>query len=120
MQNNGFTLIEVLIALVILAIALTAVIKSTSQNIRETMYIQNKTVANWVGTQVINEARIGILKIPMAPENLEEETNMLNQTWHWTGTEEKTPNPHILRIKVTVYKNHERLVGLESYLYVQQ
>ena len=60
-NHKGFTLIEVLIALAILAIALTAVIEATSKNIQNTLYLQNKTIASWVGLEIINEAKINFL-----------------------------------------------------------
>ncbi len=86
MQNNtGLTLIEVLVALVILSIALTAVIKVTAQNIKNAIYVQNKIIALWVGMNVINEVRGGILKLPLAPDHLEKETAMLNQAWVGKG-----------------------------------
>jgi general secretion pathway protein I len=119
-NNAGFTLIEVLIAMAILAIALSAVIKATSQNIRDTLYLQNKTIAVWVGTEVINEIRAGALKLPSAPAELTQETNMLGKTWPWKATIESTPNPRIKKIIVLVYQtpDHKKLTQLESYVYV--
>lgn len=115
--NAGFTLIEVLMALAILAIALTAIIKATSQNIKDTVYLQNKTIAAMVGTQALNEARAGLIKLPT-----KEETEFLNRTWPWEGTQEDTPNPHIKKIAVTVFapSTEKEIVHLESYFYVAQ
>jgi general secretion pathway protein I len=115
---KGFTLIEVLIALAILSIALTAIIKATAQNIRDTAYLQDKTIANWVGTQVINEARTGILKLGQEP--LEQTTEMLGQQWAWQATVAPTPNSHIREIHVDVSKHSKKLIGLVSYIYVAQ
>jgi general secretion pathway protein I len=123
MKNNaGFTLIEVLIALAILAIALTAVIKSTSQNIRDTLYIQNKTIAAWVGTEVINEARAGVIKFPSSPASMKKEMDMLGQTWPWEANIENTPNPKIKKISVVVFQqsNNKKLSQFESYIYAPQ
>lgn len=121
MQNNkGFTLIEVLIALAILSIALTTIIKFTSQNIRDTTYVQNKTIANWVGTQIINEVRVGVLKLPEPPDTLEQETEMLGQTWSWKASLAATPNTHIQEIHVDVFQKtgNKKMISLVSYLYV--
>lgn len=118
--NAGFTLIEVLIALVILSIALTAIIHATSQNIKDTTYLQNKTIATWVGTQVINEVRANILKLSENDE-LEKETVMLERSWPWLATLAPTNNNHIKQVSVTVYSpgTHEQIVHLESYIYAQ-
>ena len=119
-NNKGFTLIEVLIALAILSIALTTIIKFTSQNIRDTTYVQNKTIANWVGTQVINEVRVGLLKLPQPPDPLEQETQMLGQAWSWKAYLAATPNTHIQEIHIDVFQKtgHRKMISLVSYLYV--
>ncbi len=119
MKNNaGFTLIEVLVALLILSIALTAIIRSTSQNIKDTLYIQKKTIALWVGNQVINEVQAGLRKPPAAPDSLKDSSRMLNENWSWKVSLQPTPNPRIQEIDVTVYQ-HNPLIHLVGYLYVQ-
>ena len=100
-NSAGFTLIEVLIALAILSIALTAIIKSTSENIKNTAYLQNKTIATWVGTEIINEMRAGVLPIPTT-DTVEQETEMLGKKWVWQAETTSTPNPRIKKIIVTV------------------
>jgi general secretion pathway protein I len=119
-NNRGFTLIEVLIALAILSIALTAIIKTTSQHIRDTTYLQNKITANWVGTQVMNEIRAGVLKVSDSSDGISQQTEMLGKTWIWKAKFISTPNPHIKEINVDVYQKPEknRLINLVSYLYV--
>lgn len=119
----GLTLIEVLIALAIIGIAMTAIIKATTQNIRSTAYLQNKTIAMWVGSQVLNEARAGILKLPDAPDKRKQMTTMLGQDWYWQANQEATPNKRIYKITVSVFahenENEEEtpLIRLESYVY---
>lgn len=121
-NTQGFTLIEVLIALVILAIALTAIIKSTSQNIRDTTYLQNKTIATWVGTYIVNKARAGLLQLPAQPSSLKQETEMLNRQWSWQASMNPTANPRIKTIEVSVFlpANHAKLTTLVSYVYISQ
>lgn len=120
-RQLGLTLIEVLIALAILGIAMTAVIKATSQNIRSTSYLQNKTIAMWVGQEVLNEARVGIEKLPNGSDSLKQSRMMLGKEWYFSGSQEETPNQHIKKIKVNVFadENEEStpLIRLESYVY---
>lgn len=117
-NSDGFTLIEVLIALAILGIAIIAIIRSTSQNVRGTAYLQDKTIAMWVGTEVVNRARLGLLKLPSEP--MSQKTKMLNRTWPWEASMENTPNQKIKKIDVKVYElaNHSKLIELESFVYV--
>jgi general secretion pathway protein I len=118
--NAGFTLIEILIALTILSIALTAMIKATSQNIKDNMYLQNKMIATWVGIQVVNEVRVGVIRLPAAPSALEKNSLMLGRKWPWEASLNSTPNPHIQKIDVNVFLPPSKtpLIHLESYLYV--
>jgi general secretion pathway protein I len=118
-QNEaGLTLIEVLIALLILSIALTAVIKSTAQNIKNTLYLQNRTIATWIGTDIINNARLGILKVPAAPDHLAETSLVLGQSWSWEVKLNDTPNSHIKEIDVAVYQvpGNNQLAHIVSYI----
>ena len=120
----GLTLIEVLIALAIVGIAMTAIIKATSQNIRSTGYLNNKSIAEWVGQQVINETRVGLLKLPNPPDKLKQTTTMLNHEWLWTAVQENTPNTHVKKAIVKVFANADAdeeettpSVILESYIH---
>jgi general secretion pathway protein I len=117
----GMTLIEVLVALAIVAIAMTAVIKATTQTVRGTGYLETKTMAMWVGKQVLNEARLGLLSLPS--DKLKAKTLMLGREWHWQASKEATPNKHIDKLMVNVYANEpddediSPLISLESYVY---
>jgi general secretion pathway protein I len=123
----GLTLIEVLIALAIISIALTAVIKAVSENIRGTNYLQNKTMALWVGEEVMNEVRLGLLKLPGTSEQTTHHTLMLNRNWYWQAGQEETPNKSIRKIVVNVFgrdpeqdEDSTPIVKLESYVYKQE
>lgn len=125
-RQLGLTLIEVLIALAIVGIAMTAVIKSTSQNINATSYLQKKTVAMWVAQQVINEARVDLLKMGSSSGRQKLTTHMLGQDWYWQTEEEETPNHRIKKITVKVFENENEedevapITILESYIYHEE
>ncbi len=119
-KSAGFTLIEVLIALAIISIALTAILKSTAQNIRDTQYLEEKSIAHWVGLQVINEARAGEITLTPEDNKKTDEATMLDSKWSWEATLKSTPNPSISEINVDVFRqsDHARLANLVSYRYV--
>jgi general secretion pathway protein I len=126
-RSAGLTLIEVLIALAIVGISMTAIIKATSQNIRSTGYLNNKSIAEWVGQQVINEARVNLLKLPNPPDKLKQTTTMLNHEWLWTAAQESTHNTHVKKAIVKVFANADAdeeettpSVTLESYVYHEE
>jgi general secretion pathway protein I len=118
-KNQGFTLIEILIALAILSISLTAIIKATSQNIKDTAYLQDKTIANWVAVEIMNEARLGLLKLPSEPGDLTKDTKMLGQEWTAHAYYATSRNPHVREIHVSVSKksSSKTIVSLTGYVY---
>ncbi|HEX2549820.1 MAG TPA: type II secretion system minor pseudopilin GspI [Gammaproteobacteria bacterium] len=119
-SNDGFTLIEILIALTILSIALTALIKSTSQNIKNTHYLRQKTIATWIATNIVNEARLQLITLPKTPDTLDLEKKILGENWLVKGTLIPTPNPKIQEIQVSVFQKEDaELIKLKSYQYAQ-
>jgi general secretion pathway protein I len=118
-RSQGLTLIEVLIALAIVSIALTAVMKAATQYIRAMVYLRDKTVAAWVGWQAINEIRTGLLILPQATL-IQHQTTMLHRRWLWRALQEDTPNKRITKITVSVFaeeKDASPVMILESYRY---
>lgn len=118
-NHSGLTLIEVLIALAILAIALTAIIKSSSQNIKDNVYLENKIIANWVGNDLINQVRAGLVKIPAAPSQYKQDVTVLGRSWTVQADITATPNSKIQEILVDVYPqgSDHRVTHLAGYLY---
>lgn len=79
---RGFTLIEVLLALVIVAIALTALLKASSQNINNTARLQEKNISHWVAMQGVAMVQLGLIQPRLNLENTQK-TVLLGQTWYW-------------------------------------
>lgn len=100
---KGFTLIEVLIALAILAISLTAILKSTSQSINTALHLENKTISHLVAMQGVAMLQLNLLLIPPTQE-INEVTTMFGQRWYWRATINPTPIKTIQQIKITVSK----------------
>ncbi len=119
-RAHGLTLIEVLIALAIISIAMTAIIKATGDHIRSTTYLKRKTTAYWVAQQVLTEVSLGVIKVPDDGE-LSAASDMLGKNWHWRVNKEDTGNGHIEKISVTVSDaeltdNANGIVSLVSYV----
>lgn len=97
---RAFTLLEVLVSLIILAVGLTAAITSTIEITRNSSYLKEKTLAHWVAQNVLAERELDTL----APRNkpLQGEMSMSDTTWRWQITLTDTPNPRIKAVNVTV------------------
>ncbi|MFO7705345.1 MAG: type II secretion system minor pseudopilin GspI [Halopseudomonas sp.] len=59
-RNKGFTLLEVLVAMTILAVALAALVKGGSDHSRNTLYLQERTLAHWAGQNLLAEYESGM------------------------------------------------------------
>ena len=115
MKIRAFTLIEVLIALTILSIALTAVMQAVSSNTNDMIHIQNSTIANLVATRYINELQAGALP----PSATSGTTKALGIHWSYQVNLQSTPNVNIKRIVATVAQEKhpsDTLAHLVSFL----
>lgn len=119
-QTSGMTLIEVLIALAIIGISLTAIIKAASQNIRGTDYLQNKTIALWVGQEIMREAQLGLLALSDDDADTGNKIEMLGQDWYYSASQMATGNARIKKLRVRVFAhdpddNDNPLIDLDGY-----
>lgn len=101
----AFTLIEVLLALVIIAISLTALLRATGQDIRYTQRLKNKSVRHWVAKQAINKIQSNLIIIN-ATRTQTFKTTMLNQDWFWRVAMLKTKVVGVSKIRISVSEWH--------------
>ena len=73
-SSRGFTLLEVLVALTVLAVALGALVKAGSDHARNTAYLQERTLAHWAGSNLLAEYESGMR--PATDGELNGETGM--------------------------------------------
>lgn len=102
---RGFTLLEVLVALLILAIAMTAIIRTTIEDTHVATYLQDKTAAHMVAKQALEEYLITYN--PHTDGKAEGKLTMLNQTWYWQLQTEASKIPHVKMLTIQVKKVFE-------------
>ncbi|HAT8427103.1 TPA: type II secretion system protein GspI [Legionella pneumophila] len=98
---SGFTLIEVLLALTVIAIALTALLKATAQNIDNTHRIKEKTISHWVAMQGVAMIQLNLLRTSQSQESTQA-TTMLGQKWYWRAKISQTPIKRMQQITISV------------------
>lgn len=101
---KGFTLIEVLLAMAIIAIALTALLKATIQNVANTQRIKEKTISHWVAMQGVAMVQLDVVEVRTNQE-ITKLTTMLGQRWYWRAKLSRTPIKSLEEITITVSKN---------------
>ena len=116
-SNKGFTLVEVLVALVLLAVALTAMIKTASENTVNTATLRDKYLASLVASNKINELR-SVRTLPKTG-NSNGNIEMARQNWHWKIKVDNTPDSNLRKLTVDISLEQDKdktLYTLTSYL----
>jgi general secretion pathway protein I len=99
-MSPGFTLIEVLAALVIVALGMLGAITAVNQSARNGTYLREKTLAHWVAMNVITERRLQSSPPDVAETNGEVE--FANARWRWTLQVTQTEVRSLRRMDVAV------------------
>ncbi len=100
-RQLGFTLLEVLVALFILAITMAAVSRTSSASIHHVEALRSRVIADWVAQNrlALHQARGDWL--PTGIQNGEEK--QAGQVYPWREEIIATPNPSMRRIVVDVF-----------------
>jgi general secretion pathway protein I len=99
-RARGFTLIEVLAALVIVALGMLGVIEAVTQSARNGAYLREKTLAHWIALNVITEKRLQPEPPPVAESSADVE--FAGQRWRWSMQVTQTQVSSLRRMDVSV------------------
>ena len=105
-KQLGFTLLEVMVALFIIAITLGAIINNNASSTRNGQYLQAKTLAALVAQNEMVKTRTA--KTLPRNSNSSGNESMANTEWHWTKKVSKTDDPLLRRIDIAVSQNDDR------------
>jgi general secretion pathway protein I len=107
--ERGFTLVEVMVALMVIAIALPALLKALYQQVDGTAYLRDKSIAHWIATNKLTENRIELSRTDVLFRG---ERNgvvqMVDRDWFWWTSSEPTPVEDYYRLEVVVSDAEER------------
>ena len=103
MRARGFTLVEVMVALAIVAIALPALLMSLYQQIDDTAYLRDKTLAYMVAENKLAEIRLVIGSTRNLSAGKDSGlASMADRDWYWWVETKTTEVENFFRVDITV------------------
>lgn len=99
-RQQGFTLIEVLAAVAVLALALGACIAGASQYAANASYLRDKAVASWVARNKLVELHLAQAWPELGKSDGIEQ--MAGREWRWRVEVLETPDDKVRRVDVYV------------------
>lgn len=105
-RARGFTLLEILVAITILAISLSALIQTTITHSRNVTLLRERTFAHWVAMNKLAELHLSATWPSTGLQNSKVEWGMTE--WGVTLRISNTPNDAIRQAEIEVFRTPER------------
>jgi general secretion pathway protein I len=106
-HSRGFTLIEVMVAVAIFAMAGGAIMKAVYENLKSITVLERVTFATWVANNELTRTSLeSTIKWPLAKE-AKGEQEMVDQIWYWDRQVVKTSDESLYQVTVTVALDEE-------------
>lgn len=107
-QHSGFTLVEVLVALAILAIALPALMLNISSQINGFSHLRDKSAAHWVAMNKMTELRLQNEYRQHLPKDRQRgDVELMGRAWYWEIDTQPTENKQLLEVIVEVRDSND-------------
>lgn len=109
MKARGFTLVEVMVALAVVAIALPAVLTALYQQIDDVGYLRDKSMAHIVAANKLAETRIivGSTRSLQAGKD-SGQSQLADRDWYWWLETTTTEVEQFFRVEITVAAEEEQ------------
>lgn len=102
-RARGFTLVEVLVAVAIVALAVTGILMVMMRQIDGTSYLRDKVFAHWVA---LNQMELAVLannySNDVPKDVLTGTEDMAGSTWYWRAEPKATANAGAVQLEITV------------------
>ncbi|WP_339339265.1 type II secretion system minor pseudopilin GspI [uncultured Oceanicoccus sp.] len=107
-QSHGFTLVEVMVALIIVAVTVSSLLFQIMSTINSTAYLRMQTVAHWVA---LNQLELVYLENSKSNRLITDQRSgtekMAGKQWFWRIKPIKTENNNFLQVVVSVYSDED-------------
>lgn len=102
-SKRGFTLVEVMVALVIVAMALPALLMQMGAMANSSLHARETMIAHWVAENKLQEIFLTQKLQKVVPRGRQaDDVDMAEETWDWEVQTEPTAIPGLLRLRVSV------------------
>lgn len=113
-RARGFTLLEAMVALVIVALGMMAVNGQLNRYVVAASFVEEKTLASWIGTNEITALSVGSTWPAVGTHD--EDVEFAQRKWrcHIVVTETDVMNLHRVDVSVSLKDNPERVLDKVS------
>lgn len=110
--QQGFTLLEVMLAMAVFSIAGIAILGTADTNARNLGYLESKIIANWVASNQLVEVTLDTSWPPK--NNKKGKVELAGQEWFWQQKVVKTTDKDMRAIVMEVRLNEKEISALSS------
>jgi general secretion pathway protein I len=103
--ERGFTLLEILVALAIAVVGISAIVKSAAGAIDTLQSSEDRILGSWVAGNRLAELRLSRIWPAAATRDLSEK--YAGRDWYYREKISTTSDPDLLRVDLTVYTDSE-------------
>ncbi|MEP6389280.1 MAG: type II secretion system minor pseudopilin GspI [Halioglobus sp.] len=108
---SGFTLVEVMVALAIVAIALPALLFTLYNQVDTTAYLRDKSMAQLVAVNKMTEVRlVALAQRELSAGREVGSASLADREWFWTVESTPTEVPQFFRVIVSVGEQEESAI----------
>ena len=108
-QYNGFTLVEVMVALAIIGLSLLAVVGKMGHMIDTANVLRERTYASWIAQNKLAEMRLANVLPEVSSSS--GEVDYVGSEWSWRAVVSETGVENLFRVDVTIsYPGNEDVI----------
>ena len=114
-SQRGFTLIEVMVALVIFGVIAASVLKTLQDSIRQQAALEDRLAANWVAQQTLAEIRMRTEWPPLGKKT--ERVMVGEREWQVAAEVKSTSEPRMRHLIVQVgWPDQAPILSIDSWM----